>query len=118
MLRLEATNAPAMVGNTARTVSKSIWKRKQCSGSSSRAIRMRERMSQSHLNPSQPVASSPHIRGRGVIDLRAYASNATPTADWLAGRGTPAFLDARASVVALAPVGAGRVEALSHDEFL
>jgi uncharacterized cupin superfamily protein len=58
------------------------------------------------------------MRIRGVIDLRAYAANATPTGDWLTGRGTPAFVDDRASVVALAPVGAGRVEALPDDEFL
>jgi uncharacterized cupin superfamily protein len=55
---------------------------------------------------------------RGVIDLRAYAADAAPTSDWLTGRATPAFVDELASVVALAPVGAGRVEALPGDEFL
>jgi len=55
---------------------------------------------------------------RGVIDLRAYAAGATPTGDWLTGRGTPAFADDSASVVALAPVGEGRVENLPGDEFL
>jgi uncharacterized cupin superfamily protein len=58
------------------------------------------------------------MQGRGVIDLRAYAADAVPTGDWLAGRGRPAFFDDAASVVALAPVGEGRVEALPSDEFL
>jgi uncharacterized cupin superfamily protein len=75
-------------------------------------------MSQSHLNMSQPVINVPEIRVRGVIDLRAYAANAAPTRDWLTGRGTPAFDDEGASVVSLAPVGEGRVQALPRDEFL
>jgi uncharacterized cupin superfamily protein len=58
------------------------------------------------------------MQGRGVIDLRAYAADAVPTGDWLAGRGRPAFFDDAASVVALAPVGEGRGEALPSDEFL
>jgi uncharacterized cupin superfamily protein len=70
-------------------------------------------MSQSHLNLSQL-----QMRVRGVIDLRAYAANAAPTRDWLTGRGTPAFADDHASVIALAPVGEGRVVALPSDEFL
>jgi uncharacterized cupin superfamily protein len=55
---------------------------------------------------------------RGVIDLRAYAANALPTRDWLGGRGKPAFADDRASVVSLAPVDEGRVQALPTDEFV
>jgi uncharacterized cupin superfamily protein len=66
----------------------------------------------------QPIDNVPETRVRGVIDLRAYASNATPTRDWLTGRGTPAFADDSASVVSLAPVGEGRVQALPSDEFL
>jgi len=75
-------------------------------------------MSQSHLTMSQPVNNVPAMRVRGVIDLRAYAANATPTRDWLTGRGTPAFVDDLASVVSFAPVGEGRVQALPSDEFL
>jgi uncharacterized cupin superfamily protein len=75
-------------------------------------------MSQSRLSLSQPVANLPEVQVRGVIDLRAYAADAAPTGDWLTGRGAPAFIDDRASVVALAPVGEGRVEALPSDEFL
>jgi uncharacterized cupin superfamily protein len=55
---------------------------------------------------------------RGVIDLRAYGTSAKPTRDWLTGRGTPAFVDNLASVVSLAPVGEGRVQALPSDEFV
>lgn len=75
-------------------------------------------MSQPHPNMSRRVVSSPEMRVRGVIDLRAYAANAAPTRDWLNGRGTPAFADDHAGVIALAPVGAGRVLALPSDEFL
>jgi uncharacterized cupin superfamily protein len=75
-------------------------------------------MFQSHVNMSQPVVSVPEMRVRGVIDLRAYAADAAPTRDWLTGRGKPAFADERANVIALAPVGEGRVEALPSDEFL
>jgi uncharacterized cupin superfamily protein len=75
-------------------------------------------MSQSHLNMSQSVIDVPEMRVRGVIDLRAYAANPVPTRDWLTGRGTPAFADDDASVVSLAPVGEGRVQALPGDEFL
>lgn len=75
-------------------------------------------MSQLHLNMSRPVASFPEMGVRGVIDLRAYAVDAAPTGDWLTGRATPAFADDRATVVAFAPVGEGRVEALPNDEFL
>lgn len=57
-------------------------------------------------------------RVRGVIDLRAYATRVAPTRDWLAGRATPAFADAAAAVVAIAPVGEGRVSALQADEFV
>jgi uncharacterized cupin superfamily protein len=55
---------------------------------------------------------------RGVIDLRAYASGVAPTRDWLAGRAAPAFADAAAAVVAIAPLGEGRVSALQADEFV
>ena len=55
---------------------------------------------------------------RGVIDLRAYAAHVAPTRDWLAGRATPAFADDAAAVVALAPLGTGRVPALPADEFV
>lgn len=75
-------------------------------------------MSQSHLNISQPVVSSPEMPVRGVIDLRTYAANTASTRDWLNGRGKPAFFDEGASVVSLALVGEGRVEALPADEFL
>ena len=57
-------------------------------------------------------------RVRRFIDPRAYAASATQTGDWLAGRGTPAFADESARVVALAPLGHGRVTALMSDEFL
>lgn len=75
-------------------------------------------MSQTHLHKSQPVASVPEARVRGVIDLRTYASKAAPARDWLTGRGVPAFADGLASVVSLALVGEGRVQALPTDEFL
>jgi uncharacterized cupin superfamily protein len=75
-------------------------------------------MSQSRLNMSHPVVSFPKMRVRGVVDLRAYAADAAPTRDWLIGRRTPAFVDDRAIVLALAPAGEGRVEALPGDEFL
>jgi uncharacterized cupin superfamily protein len=75
-------------------------------------------MSQSQLSMSDRVVALPEAPVRGVIDLRAYAAAAAPTDDWLSGRGTPAFVDDFASVVALAPVGEGRVEALPADEFL
>ena len=60
------------------------------------------------------------MRVRGVIDLRSYADagDAAPTGDWLTGRAPPAFVDDGASVVALVPVGEGRVAALPCDEFL
>lgn len=54
---------------------------------------------------------------RGLIDLRAYATNVAPTSDWLA-RPTPAFADEAATVVALAPTGEGRVAELRGDEFV
>jgi uncharacterized cupin superfamily protein len=75
-------------------------------------------MSQPHPNLSRPVVSLPQMRVRGVIDLRAYAANAAPAREWLNGRGAPAFADDHASVIALAPVGEGRVVALPNDEFL
>ncbi|HTR58574.1 MAG TPA: cupin domain-containing protein [Casimicrobiaceae bacterium] len=53
-----------------------------------------------------------------VVDLRAYATGAPPTRDWLTGRATPAFADDRARVVAFAPMGEGRVDALPGDEFV
>lgn len=55
---------------------------------------------------------------RGVIDLRAYAALAAATRDWLVGRATPVFADDAAAVVAIAPVGEGRVPALPADEFV
>ena len=55
---------------------------------------------------------------RGVIDLRAYATRAAPSRDWLAGRANPAFADDAAAVVAIAPLGTGRVRALPADEFV
>jgi uncharacterized cupin superfamily protein len=54
----------------------------------------------------------------GVIDLRAYAARVAPTRDWLTGRAAPAFADDAAAVVAIAPVGEGRVAALPADEFV
>jgi uncharacterized cupin superfamily protein len=72
-------------------------------------------MPQSPLNRPQPVTDTP---ARSVIDLRAYADDVATTGNWLTGRKTPAFFDHSASVVALAPVGEGRVEALPSDEFL
>ena len=75
-------------------------------------------MSQPQPNVSRPVVSSPEVRVSGVVDLRAYAAEASPTRDWLTGRATPAFVDDRASVVALTPVGEGRVDKLPGDEFL
>src|ERR1044072_9091967 len=53
-----------------------------------------------------------------VVDLRAYATGAPRTRDWLTGRAPPAFADAGASVSAMAPVGQGRVDALPGDEFV
>src|SRR4029453_8012022 len=53
-----------------------------------------------------------------VIDLRAYATGAPPTRDWLTGRAPPAFADDRARVVAFAPVGEDRVNTLPGDEFV
>lgn len=55
---------------------------------------------------------------RGVIDLRAYAVQPKPAADWLSGRMAPAFADTYASVTAIAPSGHGRVSSLPADEFL
>lgn len=55
---------------------------------------------------------------RGVIDLRAYAATVAPTSDWLVRRAPPAFADAAATVVALAPRGEGRVAELPADEFV
>jgi uncharacterized cupin superfamily protein len=55
---------------------------------------------------------------RGVIDLRAYATGAAPTRDWLGGRATAAFADDATVVTAIAPVGKGRVSVLPADEFL
>src|SRR5689334_7760537 len=75
-------------------------------------------MSEPHLELTHPVVSFPKMPVHGVVDLRAYAEDAVPTHDWLKGRGTPAFIDDGASVVALALVGEGRVEALPSDEFL
>jgi hypothetical protein len=66
----------------------------------------------------QPIDNVPETPVRGVIDLRAYAANPKPTRDWLTARGTPAFADDSASVVSLAPLGEGRVQALPSDEFL
>lgn len=57
-------------------------------------------------------------RVQGIIDLRAYAAHVAPTRDWLAGRATAAFVDDAAAVVAIAPVGEGRVAALAADEFV
>jgi uncharacterized cupin superfamily protein len=55
---------------------------------------------------------------RGVIDLKAYATRAQPSGDWLAGRVAPAFADAGAVVSALAPQGSGDVAAPPADEFV
>lgn len=57
-------------------------------------------------------------RVRRVIDLRAYAASATQTGGWLTRRGTPAFADEGARVIALSPVGHGHVAARAVDEFL
>lgn len=57
-------------------------------------------------------------RVRGLIDLRAYAVGVPPTSDWLVRRATPAFADDAATVVALAPMGEGRVVGLQADEFV
>ena len=62
--------------------------------------------------------SSGGTRVRGVIDLRAYASDVAPTSDWLVRRATPAFADDAATVVALMPMDEGRVAELPGDEFL
>lgn len=51
-----------------------------------------------------------------VVDIRAYAAGTAPSQDWLAGRAPAAFADDKAQVAALAPRGAGRVEALPTDE--
>src|SRR5687767_14725649 len=75
-------------------------------------------MSQAHFNMSQPAINVSDAPVRGVIDLRVYGANSAPTRDWLTGRGTPAFADDHASVVSLAPVGEGRVQALPGDEFV
>jgi uncharacterized cupin superfamily protein len=53
-----------------------------------------------------------------VIDLRAYATGAPRTPDWLTGRAPPAFADNGARISAMAPVGEGRVDALPGDEFV
>lgn len=76
---------------------------------------MTETMDMQATQYNQQAGSTPV---RGVIDLRAYAKVAAPTRDWLAGRGTPAFADAAATVVAIAPVGEGRVARLHSDEFV
>ena len=55
---------------------------------------------------------------RGVIDLRSYAADAKPAADWLSGRMAPAFADTAAAVTAIAPSGHGEVSSLPADEFL
>jgi uncharacterized cupin superfamily protein len=68
------------------------------------------------ISTLQPA--SLNTRVRNVIDLRAYAAGIAPTGDWLAGRAIPAFADDRASVVALAPDGEGRVASLPADEFV
>jgi hypothetical protein len=57
-------------------------------------------------------------RVRGIIDLRAYAARAAPARDRLAGRTSPAFADAAATVSAIAPMGEDRVAALRADEFV
>ena len=75
-------------------------------------------MSQPHLNMSRPVVSFPRCGYAGSSISAPTPPNAAPTGDWLTGRATPAFVDDRASVVAFAPVGEGRVEALPGDEFL
>jgi uncharacterized cupin superfamily protein len=62
------------------------------------------------------TATATHVRG--IIDLRAYAQGAVPTKDWHGGRGSPAFQDPAAVVVAMAPLGEGRVPALPADEFV
>lgn len=63
-------------------------------------------------------AETTATRVSGVIDLRAYARTATSTKDWLGGRQSPAFADPAAAVVAIAPVGEGRVPPLPADEFV
>jgi|SRR5579872_3091093 len=57
-------------------------------------------------------------RVSAVVDLRAYAGGTAQSGDWAHGRASPAFIDAAASVAALAPVGEGHVEALAADEFI
>lgn len=53
-----------------------------------------------------------------VIDMRAFASRAEPSSDWLQGRTDPAFADAKVQVSAFALRGQGEVEALQADEFV
>jgi uncharacterized cupin superfamily protein len=55
---------------------------------------------------------------RGIFDIRAYATRAAPTRDWIGGRAAPVFADDAATVTAIAPVGEGRVGALRADEFV
>ena len=76
-------------------------------------------MSQPHLNMSRPVVKLPRDAEYAASSIFAPTPpTRAPTRDWLTGRATPAFVDDRASVVAFAPVGEGRVEALPGDEFL
>ena len=53
-----------------------------------------------------------------VIDMRAYADGTSPSSDWLGGRATPAFSDAKAHVASFALRGEGEVAALPTDEFV
>ncbi len=53
-----------------------------------------------------------------VVDIRAYAPVAKPSADWLDGRAAPAFADDKAVVSAFALRGEGQVTALPTDEFV
>lgn len=53
-----------------------------------------------------------------VVDIRAYAPVAKPSADWLEGRAEPAFADDKAIVAAFALRGKGQVSALPTDEFV
>jgi len=53
-----------------------------------------------------------------VVDVRAYAAGTAPSADWLAGRATPAFSDEAAQVASLALRGEGEVASLPTDEFV
>jgi uncharacterized cupin superfamily protein len=74
-----------------------------------------ETMQMQTLSREQEMGAT---RVRGVIDLRAYAAGVAPARDWLAGRAMPAFADDAAAVVAIAPLGKGRVPALPADEFV